>query len=732
MKKSSTKGALFTSALALLLCFVMLLGTTFAWFTDEVTSTNNKIQAGTLEIDMLVKDVDEADSEYKSVKADKSAIFNYTNWEPGYIEPKHVKVDTDGSLALKYTLKIVPIGDVEILADVIDVYYAPSQVALPDRSLAGLTRVGTLREVIAGMNGLIINDQLIPEAAATTLGKTANTEDFATIALKMVESAGNEYQGKKIGTTFDINLFATQFTYEEDSFDNMYDEDAPFGEYVEIDTTADLLATLASAEANQVIAIKLNGDVEWATDDHHGENDITPASEIIIDGNGYTITATGSGVTPIGDVSAPMTIKNAKIVDNSVSYKESAWELSYLELGGRELVCVNVDFADPIQVVSDKATFTNCSFVGHYDKNSTTTTQYGAWLYNGDSTFTNCSFTGTRAMKICDQYAGEVGTVVIDGCTFDSISEKPGIAIDDHDTLDMNITIKNSTFIDCQAGDQGLYVYETDNTVPTVENNSVLFSLDEGLSEDENGNLFISSAEGLQAAKDFMDNNSSKKFWGKTYTLTADIDATSVTWNTKHLSPDSSTANGITFDGKGHTISNLIINGQGLFTGATKGGNSTVVSTFKNITFDNVTVTGGSHHNGVVWGEAYGSLTLENVNVINSKVSGGCNVGGLIGRNSESHATFTFKDCSVKNTIVEATTVADYSGASAFLGMALRIGTSCSANVVFEGTNVSEGNTLTTAKGMQGGGIYTKAEWEDPTWENPVVVSDFTNYNINI
>ena len=39
---------------------------------------------------------------------------------------------------------------------------------------------------------------------------------------------------------------------------------------------------------------------------------------------------------------------------------------------------------------------------------------------------------------------------------------------------DMKITIKNSTFVGCQAGDQGLYVYETDNTVPTVENNTVI------------------------------------------------------------------------------------------------------------------------------------------------------------------------------------------------------------------------------------------------------------------
>ena len=228
-----------------------------------------------------------------------------------------------------------------------------------------------------------------------------------------------------------------------------------------------------------------------------------------------------------------------------------------------------------------------------------------------------------------------------------------------------------------------------------------------------------------------MDAKAYSAFWGKTYNIMADIDASDVVWNTKHLTPDSSYAKGITFNGNGHTISNLTINGQGLFTGATKGGNATVPSSFTNVTFDNVTVNGGSHHNGVVWGEAYDSLTLNKVSVINSKVSGGCNVGALVGRNSECHAVFTFIDCSVKNTTVEATKKADNSGASAFLGMALHINGACSANVIFEGNNVAENNTLITADGMQGGGIYTCATWGDATWDAPVVVNDFTNYNSN-
>ena len=43
----TTKRALLSSVLALVLCMVMLIGTTFAWFTDSVVTGNNKIIAGT-------------------------------------------------------------------------------------------------------------------------------------------------------------------------------------------------------------------------------------------------------------------------------------------------------------------------------------------------------------------------------------------------------------------------------------------------------------------------------------------------------------------------------------------------------------------------------------------------------------------------------------------------------------------------------------------------------------
>lgn len=479
-KNKTTKRALLVSVLALLLCASLLVGSTFAWFTDNVTSTNNIIKSGNLDVKLEYStDL----STWAEVGA-KTDIFKNEDgttdlWEPGFTEVVYLKVSNVGSLALKYALEVTVADEKQgtnqagekfslsqyIKYDVVK-YTAEEPYENRDAAVAAVPNAVALKTGIPAIS----NVSLEP--------KTENTIDSDVLALVvyMPTTVGNvaNHNGEDIPTiNLGITLNATQLAYEEDSFGPDYDEDAVYGTYVELNEGDDLLAAMASAEAGLPLTIKLNGDVEWPTEGHHNENDITPASSIVINGNGNTITATGSGVTPLGDAEAPMTLKNVKIVDNSKSYNESAWELSYLEMGGRVLNCVDVDFADPISVDSDKATFTGCTFVGHYDKNSTSTTQYGVWAYNGDSTYTNCTFTGTRGMKICDQYSGEVGTVVVDGCTFNGISEKPGICIDDRDAQDMKITIKNSTFINCKAGDQGLYIYETDNAVPTLENNNV-------------------------------------------------------------------------------------------------------------------------------------------------------------------------------------------------------------------------------------------------------------------
>lgn len=453
----TTKRALLSSVVALLVCFTMLLGTTFAWFTDSVTSANNIIQTGTLDVEMYWAKGTEDPSSADWKDASQGAIFNSELWEPGYVEARHIKIANVGTLALKYKLAIAPNGEVSELADVIDVYFVdPAQIATRD-SLAALTPVGTLRQMIDDPDGAAYGS-LLAEDESTEEIESVKT---VTIALKMRENAGNEYQNLSIGTNFSIVLMATQMTAESDGFDNQYDEGATFGTYIELEAGADLLAAMASAEADMPLTIKLNGDVEWPTEGHHGENDITPASSIVIDGNGYTITATGAGVTPLGDDTAPMTLKNVKIVDNSVSYNEGAWEFTYLELGGTSLTCNNVTFADEIQTGTN-ATFTNCSFESNEES------VYAVWVEDGSATFTGCTFTGYRGLKMHEDYGTEISSVIVKNCMFSDIAKKPGIAIGDLNA-DTTVVVTNNTFAGTQAGDQGLYSYETDTDVTTFD-----------------------------------------------------------------------------------------------------------------------------------------------------------------------------------------------------------------------------------------------------------------------
>lgn len=466
--KKSTKRTLLTSVLSLVLCMAMLVGTTFAWFTDSVTSANNKIQAGNLDIELEYY----TGTEWKTVK-DATELFTGNLWEPGHTEVVYLRITNKGTLALKYQLGVNIVsetGSVNVEGDNFKLSQYIEYGVVEGKEPSYEKREDAVAEV---------KDNSI--AIASGYSKSGNMKKqndtlYLAMVVYMPETVGNEANyatGAAVPTiNLGVNLLATQYTYESDSFDEMYDEDATFGTYIELKEGEDLLAAMASAEADMPLTIKLLGNIEWPTEGHHGENNITPASAIVIDGNGYTITATGSGVTPLGDTEAPMTLKNAKIVDKSASYAENAWEFSYLEMGGKVLNCVNVDFADPIMVESETANFTDCSFVG-YEDTVNVIKMNGVWMYNGDAHYTNCTFTGTRGMKICDMYAGEIGSVVIDGCRFIGLTQKPGVAIDDEDTQDMNITIKNSTFIQCQPGDQGHYIYETDNTLPTLENNTV-------------------------------------------------------------------------------------------------------------------------------------------------------------------------------------------------------------------------------------------------------------------
>ena len=211
-----TKKALSMSILSLLLCFAMLVGTTFAWFTDFVTSASNIIKSGNLDIEMYWAEGTDDPAAVAWRDASVGAIFDNDKWEPGYTEVRHIKIANIGSLSLQYKLAIAANGEITDLADVIDVYYIDPAAQVANReALDAAPRLGTLKEALATLG----------EAGTGYLA--SGESDTVTIALKMQESAGNEYQNKSLcDGGFSIRLIATQATGEHDSFGNDYDNNA--------------------------------------------------------------------------------------------------------------------------------------------------------------------------------------------------------------------------------------------------------------------------------------------------------------------------------------------------------------------------------------------------------------------------------------------------------------------------------------------------------------------------
>ncbi len=214
MKK--TRNALIMSVFSLLLCISTLLSTTFAWLTDLETSSGNVVQSGNLKAEMYWSD-DLNNWEL----ANGRAMFAHDSWEPGYTDVKYVKIRNAGSLSIKWRISIDAKNELTELANIIDVYYV-NPVTEAITSLDGMTSAGTLSSVVE--NRETTSGTLLPEGVVTDGYDTYET--VIAIALKMNDFVDTKYQNMSIGEGFEIELVATQLAYEDDSFDNLYDDDA--------------------------------------------------------------------------------------------------------------------------------------------------------------------------------------------------------------------------------------------------------------------------------------------------------------------------------------------------------------------------------------------------------------------------------------------------------------------------------------------------------------------------
>ena len=191
--RKSTKRALLGSVMAMVLCLAMLVGATFAWFTDTASTGVNKIQAGNLDVQLVDENGNSLEGktlEFK--KAANAAEGEAVLWEPGCTyELPAVYVKNNGKLALKYKVAITGINGSAKLNEVID---------------------------------WTINDADLSADHSLSAGATS---EALTIKGHMQESAGNDYMNESIDGIA-ITVYATQDTVESDSFTNQYDENATY------------------------------------------------------------------------------------------------------------------------------------------------------------------------------------------------------------------------------------------------------------------------------------------------------------------------------------------------------------------------------------------------------------------------------------------------------------------------------------------------------------------------
>lgn len=225
-KQKSTKRALLLNALSLLMCVSMLIGSTFAWFTDSVTSGINKIVAGNLDVELYHSDKAATDEQV----GDTTKLFDdVTLWEPGAMVWEKLTVKNLGSLALKYTLA-VNVSDVSVvngksLADVLKVAVMDVQP----------TRENIITAEKKDLESFVLKSDCELEAK--------NGVDDFYIAIYWAPSANdNDYNvaGEKLYANLGVTLVATQATVESDSFDDQYDKDAEYPKFTDTwDGTAD-------------------------------------------------------------------------------------------------------------------------------------------------------------------------------------------------------------------------------------------------------------------------------------------------------------------------------------------------------------------------------------------------------------------------------------------------------------------------------------------------------------
>ncbi len=230
-KTKSTKRALLMSALALLLCVSMLIGSTYAWFTDSVTSGSNIIKSGKLEVALL--DADGASLENQMIEwvAKDGRAQDEILWEPGCTyNSEEVYVKNTGNLNLKFKVLVNGIeGDAELL-EVIDFKAIAKNQTVNFKHPLGMFTATMDVDLLNGTTydtGISFGGQSSTVKIEEYVLKPGEMMGPIVLSGHMDELAGNQYQDKTI-KGISISVVATQAVGEEDSFNGVYDAEATY------------------------------------------------------------------------------------------------------------------------------------------------------------------------------------------------------------------------------------------------------------------------------------------------------------------------------------------------------------------------------------------------------------------------------------------------------------------------------------------------------------------------
>ena len=425
--KKATKRALLTSVMALVMCVVMLVGTTFAWFTDTASTGVNKIQAGNLDIELEYKN-DTTRGEFKPASKETAVFNNSALWEPGHVEYVVLKVSNVGNLALKYKLGI-NIASETGSTNVFDKSFELSdyiKFGVVDDDLSGKTR----DEMVAAVtDGKLIKEGYSKESqlrTATDTNEALKNDETVTLVVWMPTDVGNEANHKTDVAAPSIDLGikvdATQYTYEKDSFDNTYDAGAAASEFKQgvtisgIAGVAESYDTIQDAyEAVKAMLVANSGLAEQQLSEDAFNAFFTDDGKITwtIYGNqkvtDVRMFSFGRAANRFGD---GRQIKEIDIIGGNSS-------------AALDLTAVNGTFALPYNHWNVVGSFNTALKCKNITFNGITNMPAGRYAENGKDSQAQCTLYAT--------------TYEFDGCTFNG-------NLYSYQNYDVNMTIKNCTF----------------------------------------------------------------------------------------------------------------------------------------------------------------------------------------------------------------------------------------------------------------------------------------------